>query len=310
MNPFEVITDKEPEEKATRALETVKKESEKQEHFIEKPEFISHSTVTSFIEYRPSWYQTKILGHDFMSTDYFEKGKAIEEGIRVALETDGDFEKAVKVATEKLKEGASTLSSTYQQKALDNIPDLEEYLKVGFKQLSSYGKLEDRKDSRWTKYGVRIEYKHPRIPISLYGFLDFLFKSTVVDTKVLGRKPSKLSQSYLMQGIVYQYGTGFPVCFEALTKSKSKGVECTAHWVNKDNRKDYYEEYLIAACNALISVYDALDEGNTEKLMLAMSFPDLSSIINVDEKKAAYEEFVTNCPFAPKTNTNQPELPI
>lgn len=270
---------------------------------LEKPEFLSPSTINSFISYRHSWYSQKVLGRGFSSTHYFERGKAIEEGVRMVLE-GSDLAEATRVANKMIRDGikSGNLSKDDVEECSNYVLMMEDFIKTASDKISQYGKLRDREDSRWTKLGVRIEFKHPLIPIPLYGFLDFLYDDVCVDLKVKAKKPSGLDQGYIQQGLIYQWGTGVPVVFENLVYT-SKGYNMYPLWLNKVPFIEKQEKYLVAAANNLIAVYDAIYEGDCEKLLKAMSFPNLSAVWNKNEKDELFEDFVTNCPFINTSET-------
>ena len=261
------------------------------------PEFISPSTVNSFVQYKHSWYMQKVLGASFSSTHYFERGKAVEEGTRLVLEGES-LEDATSAANKMMRESFEKLSLSQEDRdeCVEYALKMRDYIKFASDGLRKYGELNDRKDPSWTKLGVRIEYKHPKVPIPFYGFLDFKYDDVVVDLKVKSKKPSSLDQGYIYQGLIYQWGTGLPVVFEQLSENKS-GFSLTPFWVNKEPYLIEHERALIAATHSLIAVYEAIDEGDPEKLIRAMSFPNLSAVWNMKEKDALYEEFVMNCPF-------------
>lgn len=277
---------------------------------ISKPAFISPSTLSSFISYRHSWYASKILGMPFASTHYFERGKAIEHGVRCALEGKS-IDEAVEEANKMMSDSFATLnlSDSDQEQCAEYAIMMREYIQCGAKHLSSYGKLNDRKHPGWTQIpdknkpgeyvelGVKVEYKHPEVEVPFYGYLDFLFDGWVVDLKVLARKPSSLTQGYKIQGRIYEWATRKPVAFEVLSHTKSRGVECTTLPLAKEQHLDRLDKYIIAASKTLLGVYDCVANGDTSTLLRLMSFPDIDAVFNVQEREALFTEFVTNAKF-------------
>ena len=174
---------------------------------------------------------------------------------------------------------------------------MKDFIQCGVDALSPYGPLLDRRSPDWTKFGVRIEYKHPEVPVPFYGFLDFLYDDVVVDLKVLGKKPSKLSMAYVQQGLIYKWGTGLPVVFEAISHTKTRGCECNRHKLSDQPYLSWHEKYLVAAANNLLAVYDAINNGDTVTLLRLMSFPNLDAVWNQKESESLFEEFVTNAKF-------------
>lgn len=260
-----------------------------------KPDFLSPSTVNSFIAYRHQWYAQKVLGRGFTSTHYFERGKAVEEGVRMVLE-GSSLDEAVTAANAMLKEGMKDLPEEDRNECMEYVLMMRKYIEVGSNQLKKYGKLNDRNHPNWTKRGVRVEFKHPIVPVPFYGFLDFLFDDVCADLKVKKKKPSTLDASYIQQGLIYQWATKVPVVFENIVHT-SKGTDVYPLWLNKVPSLDWHEKNLVAAANSLLAVYDAVYSGDIDKLLHAMSYPNLSGVWNKNEKVELFEEFVLKSPF-------------
>jgi hypothetical protein len=129
---------------------------------ITKPNYLSPSTINSFVEYRHSWYYTKILGGPFASTHYFERGKAIEHGIRMVLEGT-DIDDAVNTANRMMSASFAILdlSPEDQEQCAEYAMMMRDYINCGVNALKPYGPLVDSKHKDWTDRGIRIEYKHP-----------------------------------------------------------------------------------------------------------------------------------------------------
>lgn len=241
---------------------------------LDKPPHLSPSTINSFLTNRAQWFYEKVAGMGkFVTAPYFARGLAVEAGI-VQMLRGVDLAGAVAHAQAEL---GTTKVDDFSQEQLEEMKqiheDLEGYIIKGYEEVNMFGSM------RETQKKISINVEGCSIPI--IGFIDFDMEHAVIDTKVLGKKPSGLTQGYCIQGATYYLATKRPVIFVALVKTQPKGV-ATFNAYQEDVSKQklplaYWIDYITMAARAMEGIYNAAASGDVESIIKHMAFPDLSS---------------------------------
>jgi hypothetical protein len=123
-----------------------------------------------------------------------------------------------------------------------------------------------------------MEIQIPGVQRTIVGYYDYLQEKAVRDCKVVGKTPSGLSQSYVIQGAVYAHATNLPVHFDFfIPNQKPIHKQITL----SESQYKFGMSYFTRACE----VIEELQECDQPKQMLKlMSFPDLSSMYSFNEK--------------------------
>lgn len=245
---------------------------------IEKPKHLSPSTINRFIENRGAWFNEKVMRNStFKQTPYFIRGTAIEAGIVEFLKSE-NIDKAVEVAENIFKsENVDHFSEKEKEELLEHYTNIRGYVTTGAKEVSLFGGLVEAQR--------KIELTLDCCSIPIMGYLDFVMDApAVIDTKILSKKPSGLTQGYAIQGTVYKLATKLPVIFVAVVKTAPKGVPTFNAYQENIEKQEmpmlYWLEYLRLAATAMEAVYDCAISGDTIGLMKNMSFPNLASMWN------------------------------
>jgi hypothetical protein len=249
---------------------------------IVKPDHLSASTINLFISSRSAWYAQKVARTTkFATKPYFQRGKAVEETIKCLLE-GATMTTALKKGTEELWSDTTNFSPDDMEKMKGYEVDLEGYASSFMSEINNH-RLGD-----YVGANQKIEIKVKTCSIPIIGYLDFNFENAVVDTKVLGRKCSTLSQGYCIQGLTYFLAMQKTCKFAVMVRTAPKQV-ATFNTYMLDIREQpdppvYWKEYLELAAEAIEGVYDCALAGDTFGLMRNMSFPDLSSCFEEGDK--------------------------
>lgn len=240
-----------------------------------KPEHLSASTINRFIENRTAWFAEKIeRSVKFQSKPYFQRGKAVEETIKCLLE-GATMTTALKQGREELWKDTEGFSPDEMEKMREYDDHLEGYAN------SFMINIESERLGDYVGANRKIEFKLKTCSIPIIGFLDFEFENAVVDTKVMARKSSNLSQGYCIQGTSYVIATGKTCKFAVMVRTApKKGVEYNTYIHDVKMQPQpliYWKKYMELAVQAIEGVYDCALEGDTFGLMRNMSFPNLSA---------------------------------
>lgn len=258
---------------------------------IEKPRYLSPSTISSFISNRTQWYSSKILGAPFMGNASFSRGKALEAGVECFLAHKLSFDDCYEKCLHVFKEDSMEFDESEQAKCADIRLTLKELLRCAIDHYSKV--IEESGDTfigsqnkvsiNLSKYGIDIP--------ELMGYTDFDFQPFISDMKVLSRSPSKLSQGYILQGITYFEATGKDVRFDAIITNKKPTV--VTHKISELPIQEYqfYKKYLLKACKCISDLYDSLALNDAQSVLTCMSFPNLDAMWNDQDKAAAVEKF-------------------
>jgi hypothetical protein len=169
---------------------------------------LSPSAVNAFLDYRTMWFYTKILKRRLPDTCDMARGNAVEAAINAFLKKDGNAENSkdetliqecLDWALQSFDDATDLIVDEDKEEMRASISGLA---KLGIETIVSYGEpvAIQRKVSCYVQ-GVQLPW---------LGFLDYVFKGTdgkvrIVDLKVTGKTPSKLSPGHGRQGAFYEY---------------------------------------------------------------------------------------------------------
>ena len=234
---------------------------------------LSASTINSFIGSRYGFYQSKVKGAPFSGNQYTARGTAVEHAVNEWLEKGtGDFIAAAltKFDEEVARAGLSRMAVEDER---DTIPGLVELA------LDFYGR-EFATHKAITQH--KIDVQLDGINRKVVGYLDFYqFEVAVRDSKVVSKTPSKLSQAYVLQGALYRKATGLPVTFDFFIPNK-KPVQKSI--TLSDDEYVFGLSYLTRAAQVIEEI-EGCD--NPQRIFELMSFPNLDSMYNENEKNVA-----------------------
>lgn len=249
---------------------------------------LSASTINAFITSRYDFYQRKVASSPFAINPYMARGKAIEHAINELLagniETDDMVDCAMQNYKEelepwtKLPDGKKNLE---QEKIIrEQIPGLVEvaYQHFADELFDPFHKAESQK---------KIEIRLNGVERPVIGYLDYYIDGLrVIDCKTANKTPSKLSQSYVIQGALYQKATGLPVSFDFIIANKkpvSKRLTLT------EEEYSFGIRYATVAAQ-LIEELETCDD--PRRVMQIMSFPNLEAMwseSDVQEARTLWE---------------------
>lgn len=234
----------------------------------------SASTINSFIENRYQFFQSKVMMAPFTGSIHTCRGTAVEHGVNTWLEkpeTENLGNVALTKYDEEIKNGK--ISKIEAEEFRDTIVPL---LNVALKHYKS----EFSKDKVITQHRIKCMLDGVTRPI--VGYLDFYRPNVMVnDSKVTGKTPSKLKQSYVLQGALYKQATGLDVTFDFFIPNKTavhKAIQLT------DKEYEFGLGYLTKAATVLEELQECTD---TRRVMELMSFPNLEAMWTEGEKKKA-----------------------
>jgi hypothetical protein len=243
---------------------------------LSKPDKVSPSTLNDFIERRGSWYLRKVAGiSDFKTSDYLQRGKGVESGLECLLQ-GGSEEDALDIATKELmnfKEG--DLNEVQMAKLMDHKAYLGHYVKCAWDNYQKF-KMFGLKSSQ-----AKVSMQPDFCSFELYGYVDFMWSKLWTDLKILGQKPSGLSQGYMVQGAVYYMATKCPGIFTIVVRNNPKAGPVfnyyEEHLLKQKRDIDWWWNYVRMAAIALDGVYDCAQSGDVDRLIKHMSFPNLDA---------------------------------
>jgi hypothetical protein len=235
---------------------------------------LSASTINSFIENRFSFYQSKVLGKPFQGNEYTARGTAVEHGVNVWLEKpeETDFLKhtLAKFDEEIQRAGISKIAAEEVRDSLDGL------LSVALK----FYKNEFSERKARTQH--KIECQLPGVGRNIIGYLDFFQQGHAVrDSKVVSKTPSKLKQSYVLQGSLYRAAMKVPVYFDFFVANKTPVHK---PMILTDNEYAFGLSYLTVAAKVVEELEECSDP---KRVMELMSFPNLDSFYSEKDKKEA-----------------------
>lgn len=238
---------------------------------------LSASTINSFITDRPRFYASKVLRDPFKGNVYSSRGTAVEHSINVWVETG--FDDVQKTALDKYDEelAKNNISPIVGEEIRETIPGLALLALETYKNLFSSGKPVTQK---------KIETTLPGVKRSIIGYLDFDLPKIIRDSKVVSKTPSKLSQSYILQGALYKHSEKKDVVFDFFVPNKKpvhKAIELT------DDDLIFGLSYLTAAAKVIEEIEEC---GDIKRMMeLCLSFPNIEALYNMPDKIAAAKKW-------------------
>lgn len=244
---------------------------------IQKPQRLSASTINSFLSRRPGWVLGKLFGFRGPSNPNFCRGKAVEDGVNLYVETrktgrndDDVIEEAIAHARQRYED--HLLKDQVTTGKIDDIrKHIEPFTRKGIDFL-----VPGWETSGFPSTQSRIE--KPVLGRDFICFLDYEEEARVRDLKCVGRKPSKLSLDYQVQGSIYKYVTGKPVIFTHVCPSGVFDIPVTT------NEYDFAMGLIGHAIEAIDRIYDLLAESDQAREMCElMGFPDINALWNGEE---------------------------
>lgn len=261
--------------------EIIREEGSEPHHMGIKMNYHSPSTANSFIERRPSWYASKVLGAPFSANPAMARGTAVEHAINewlrlgedsipnlteIALSKyDQELVKFLAVAGTKGKEDYEGLRAS--------IPKLVE---VAFRHFSMKFTF-DKPISQGS-----VDLKIPGLRLKTVGYMDYFQTGKLVtDCKITSKTPSSINQGYKIQGAVYNAFTGAPVEFDfviGLKEPKVVSLRMT------DEECAFGMSYYKRTCEVLEELQECSDP---KRVMELMCWPNLDAFWNYEEKREA-----------------------
>lgn len=246
-----------------------------------KPEHLSYSTITSFISNRFDWFQRKILGKPFQGNIHTERGNALEHGLDLVI--DGKSLSDAKDAACEKYELACKGMEGWEPSVLTSLCDVLDKVVTSF----PYQDVEEKQKKVYIDIGLSLP---------ILGFLDYRmnakFDREIRDLKSTGRKPSSLSQSYKIQGGLYQlWGENCRMiyCYGVHTKT-AQYVELPLELLEGQRMVKYAK----IAGERIVHIYDLMtkplymfSESDRKELFQALMFPDLDAMWNKSDYKRA-----------------------
>jgi hypothetical protein len=233
---------------------------------------LSPSTVNSFIMSRHSFYSSKVKRNPFTGNKYTSRGTAVEHGVNTWIDYPqlNPLDAALNKFDEELLKGSTTNAEA--EEVRESIPGLLN-VALGFYK----GEFEKRPARTQQKMELQID----GISRTIVGYYDYLQDVAVRDCKVTSKTPTALSQSYIIQGSVYAKATGLPVFFDFFVPNKKP-----THKEIQLSLTDYKFgiSYFTRACEVLEELQEC---DQPKRIIELMSFPDLSSMYSLSEKKDA-----------------------
>jgi hypothetical protein len=243
--------------------------------------YLSPSTINSFIERRGTWYRQKVEGMKFQPNPNMARGTAVEHAINVWLATG---EISVEVALNKFdleledwKKTASASGLAKHDEIRATIPGLV---------LLAHDHYDNEFTIRKPISQHKIECRLKGVSRPILGYLDYFRPQILVnDSKVVSKTPSGLSQGYIIQGALYKEATGCDVVFDFFIPNKipvKKSIKLT------DDEYIYGISYATQAAKVLEELETCEDP---KRVMKLMAFPNLASFFTMEEKAEAAAEY-------------------
>ena len=238
---------------------------------------LSASTINSFIEYRHQFFASKVEKLPFVTNVNMARGKAVEHGINVML--NGRDEQT-----------AQTGALNVWQKEIKGIgldPRTVEFQATLAEGVRTGGEYYRKVDERAPTQQQKIEITLDGCKLPIIGYLDYLYNEFVRDCKITGKTPSKLRQSYIIQGAIYKKAMDLPVWFDF-------GIPLKGGWKWKpipltDEEYEFGLSYAIAAAKNIEALQNSIDP--SEVMELCLAFPNLDAIWDDKEKDRQCERY-------------------
>lgn len=243
----------------------------------------SASSVNTYIENRAAWFRQRIIGDKFNGNHHTCRGTSVEAGINFWLSGDSEgTTEAIKHAIEVWEKETEFL-------------EIEENTKLEFKQsiaplincgvVSVQEKYLDRYNKN-PKQQVAIKIDIPGCARPCIGYIDWLIEDKlIIDNKVSGKSPSKLSQGYLVQASVYNKALGLPVEFHYEIANKTPKAMVLIP------TKEELEYGWRLFCRAARAIETLLDNPMDYDLMEALFLPNPDAYYNDEERNKALKDF-------------------
>jgi hypothetical protein len=245
--------------------------------------YLSPSTINSYIERRGTWYRQKVEGMKFQANPNMARGTAVEHAINCWLAT-GDSKEMVMQALAKfdleLKDWIKTASKSGMDKHDEIRATIPGLVEVAYRHYDM--EFTARKPITQHKISCNL----PGVQREILGYLDYFRPQFLVnDSKVVSKTPAGLSQGYIIQGSLYKLATGCDVVFDFFIPNKTpvaKSIKLS------DDEFIYGLSYATEAAKVLEELETCEDP---KRIMKLMAFPNLSSFWTYEEKAEAAAEY-------------------
>lgn len=245
----------------------------------------SASSINSFIGQRAAWFYKYYLGNkDFKPSKDAARGNAVEAALNYwVTEPEPDIQEAIKIAHKVFVDktlGVNDITPEFR----NSINKCVNKAIAAFNERYQSTKFEIQKK-------ISFDLSGEGIKIPIIGFLDFDSNKLIVDCKVTGKSPSKLSQEHIVQGALYKRATGKEVeFFYVVPLADTKKEQDRVNIIPLRLGNTEYELGLTLAKNALYAM-ERLYQSAADGLDLrAAFFPDPSKLYKSD-KTAVLKEF-------------------
>lgn len=232
----------------------------------------SASSLTSFLEYRATWFLKKYRDMEaFTGSPDTARGHAVEAGVQYYMLSKEEDEEV------KTQESIKAAHECFVAKTIGMTIDPEFRASINPCVLKAI-KVFDSYPGPLISTQEKIELRMNGLELPIIGYLDFHFPSTIVDCKVTSKTPSQLKQSYIMQGSIYRAAKNKPVVFEFTIPLKS---EVKSHDLElTDEEFDKGLKLVFATAKSVEKILSSEIDG---RLMEALFMPNPTSIWNKAE---------------------------
>lgn len=243
---------------------------------------LSPSNVNDFIERRPKWLASRILGHQFPASVKMHLGTAGEAGIKAGTADCLPVDDAVERAVEMF-DGLTALFSD-EEKA-DCRANLPRVVRAGIEavvaMVAEHGPI--------TQAQRKVEGTLPDGLMPWLGFTDLvMLDGTIIDIKVTSTSKSSMPAGWARQGAYYQWVERAPaVKFLAVVPLKTKVnaqvllLENVGAWVRQLQMAEH-------AMEAMLSL-------GSEDSLIAACFPNSEDFYWSDEASVEIRKSIWGC---------------
>ena len=223
-----------------------------------KIEHFSVSHINDFIERRPKWFLSRVLGHEFPMGAAAHRGTAVEHGVTHGLLNNCSLDESVELALKDFdnlsrgceKDDIASTRVAIPAMVAELIEVLHPYGKPESVQRRVEGKLRETGEIPWV------------------GYLDLEFPEVIVDIKTKNKTPSSIPGGWRRQGAFYSKCSNKPVKFVCAVATKMVKVQ-TLEMTAEDSNLGMKE--LSSAARAILALTELPDE-----TLAHVCFPDSS----------------------------------
>ena len=172
-------------------------------NIIERFHHLSASHISAFIADPPRWAMERVFKMSTPVGPEAHRGTCVEHGA-VAAVTTGKLGQAIETAMGEFADLTKDWDVDEAESVGAPIPAMVEAMAKAIEGLiATHGQI----------VAVQKRHEFDLFGVPWLGFTDIEFDRLVVDLKTTGRTPSKLSNSHIIQGALYNKRTGKPTSF-------------------------------------------------------------------------------------------------